>query len=265
VTPNWIKPWIPPAVPGLVSRIRTGPYGLRGQYPTWQQAVRHSTGYSERAMLSRIASTESVVNSGGQLHERDGALFDQPVTPYPLLSFLLRAAGISGRLTVLDFGGSLGSTYRQCAPFLSHLPQLRWNVVDQPQLVEVGRQRFTTDVLQFHSSIEEASPPDVVIFSGVLQLLDDPFDILARAVAHNPQTILIDRTSFSKRREDIISLRIVSDRRFAAKLPFRVFGAETIERALPNYRKIAEFRAIDPDMRAGTTTVHFLGKAFERP
>ena len=56
------------------------------------------------------------------VYERDSVLFDTIRYSWPLLSDLLRAASEDqNHLSVLDFGGSLGSSYYQNRVFLSHL------------------------------------------------------------------------------------------------------------------------------------------------
>lgn len=251
-------------------RLVGGPQALRGRFPSWQAACRKSTGYDQPVILERlIKATEDVVRSGGGLFERDGVVFAEPITPFPLLAFLLLAAGRNeGHLTVLDFGGGFGSTYRQCQPFLDHLPSLQWNIVEQENVATVGKQRFATDVLRFSPSIDEASSGlsiDVVVFSGVLQYLEDPYSILASALSCKPAMIIVDRNPFWDGDEDIFSLQIVSNEIFPARLPFRIFGQNSLERELAlAYRKLSEFDSVDPDMMVGSDMVRFRGKVFER-
>ena len=95
---------------------------------------------------SRPSSREGLYDPA---FERDGVVFDQPDYNFPLLACLLRVATESGnRLRVLDFGGSLGSTYFQCRPFLGGVSELRWTVVEQPQFVECGRREFEDGEVQ---------------------------------------------------------------------------------------------------------------------
>ena len=243
---------------------------LRGRYPDWIAARREALGYDQPVILERmIKATEDVLRSDGRWYDRDSVVFTEPITPFPLLAFLLLAAGrTDGRFTVLDFGGGFGSTYRQCQPFLGHLSHLRWNIVEQENVVAAGNQRFATDTLRFHASIDEVASersPDVVIFSGVLQYLDDPYGALASAVACSPSMIVIDRNPFWDGDDDMFSLQIVSDEIFPARLPFRIFGRDSMEKVVGQvYRKLAAFDTVDPDMMVGSDLVRFRGKAFER-
>jgi putative methyltransferase (TIGR04325 family) len=162
----------------------------------------------------------------------------------------------------------LGSTYRQCKPFLSHFNSVRWHVVEQDHIAERGRQCYSNDSLSFFRSIAEASfgnPPDAIIFSGVLQYLDEPYSILSQAISLSPRGLIIDRTPNSDRVEDVFSVEVVPRSIYSARLAFRIFGAQAVEAELsPHYRKFAEFDAIDPDRTVGGVPVRFHGMYFER-
>lgn len=246
------------------------PTGLSSIYADWQSACADATGYDTSAVIEKTASAaEKVKLSNGRLFERDGVLFDYPIAPYPFIKSLLCAsAKHTDGLTVIDFGGSLGSTYRQCLPFLSHIRILRWNVVELPGLVKVGRSKFENDTLRFFGSLDDASSdrmPDIFIFSGVLQYLDDPYAILEQAKALAPAAILIDRNPCSILDRDAFTLQTVPDRIFSARFPFRIFGHDEINRALtPQYCLSASFETVDRDMQAGDVVVKFRGQYFNR-
>ena len=112
-----------------------------------------------------------------------------PVRPSsPVLAGLLWAAlRGSGGLHVLDFGGSLGSGWRQNRRFLEGISPLRWSVVEQAHFVARGRERFEDEVLRFYPDVEACyrseTPPDVVLFSSVLHYLARPFEILEEILA----------------------------------------------------------------------------------
>src|SRR5690606_1701818 len=105
--------------------------------------------------------------------ERDSMLFDEVHHSFPVLAGLLRAAAENaGSLSVLDFGGSLGSSYYQCKDFLAVIRELQWSVVEQEHFVRAGREEFSTDRLNFFYSIAEcveSAAPNVALLSGVLQ------------------------------------------------------------------------------------------------
>jgi putative methyltransferase (TIGR04325 family) len=78
-----------------------------------------------------------------------------------------------GRLTVLDFGGSLGSTYFQNRKFLNFIGDLSWNIVEQPHFVKTGRLYFQNEILHFYYDVEECvkkENPNVLILSSVFTI-----------------------------------------------------------------------------------------------
>ncbi|MFX6225949.1 methyltransferase, TIGR04325 family, partial [Acinetobacter baumannii] len=85
----------------------------------------------------------------------------------------------NGNLNVLDFGGSLGTTYFQNLPFLDGLNSLTWNIVEQPNYVVAGKEHFETDQLRFYENIASCikeQKPNIIIFCGVLQYINDTYE-----------------------------------------------------------------------------------------
>ena len=96
------------------------------------------------------------VIAGRAAFERDSVLFNEVQHSFPVLAGLLRAATENeGRLCVLDFGGSLGSSYFQCRGFLSVPSLLSWNVVEQPHFVRCGRECIESEQLKFYFTIDD--------------------------------------------------------------------------------------------------------------
>lgn len=196
-----IKAWVPPAI--MDARRRRLGHGLsfsdvRGG---WSQAQASSTGYSAETIVERVTQATREVIAGRACFERDSVLFQEPDYPYPIVTTLLHAAlRNAGRLTVIDFGGSLGSTYRQCKPFLREIPQLRWHVIEQPKFVAVGQQEFSTSELSFAYSVSELPASDVrplILLSSVLQYLEDPERTLDDLLRLQASHLVIDRTPMS--------------------------------------------------------------------
>jgi putative methyltransferase (TIGR04325 family) len=151
-----LSPWIPPALRQLWQRPPRPGIDFHGQYASWERAVAASEGYDQGRILQKVKAATLKVERGEAAYERDGVVFDKVETYWPVLSALLWAAARDGGcLSVLDFGGSLGTTYRQNRSFLDHLADVRWGVVEQPHYAASGRQHFTTDRLSFHETIDE--------------------------------------------------------------------------------------------------------------
>src|SRR5215212_9351800 len=97
-------------------------------YATWEDARRHATGYDDPVILEKVASAALKVKCGDAAFERDSVLFESVQYSWPVLAGLLWVASSSGnKLNVLDFGGSLGTSYFQNRAFLEHISDLRWS------------------------------------------------------------------------------------------------------------------------------------------
>ena len=95
-----------------------------------------------------------------------------------LLYAALRA---NGRLSVVDFGGALGSHFFQNRSLLKDVRELNWTVVEQPRFVQAGQEYLRDNVLNFSSSLDQAiaeGKPDVLLMSSVLPYLPDPLELL---------------------------------------------------------------------------------------
>jgi putative methyltransferase (TIGR04325 family) len=170
---------------------------FRGDFSSWEEARRMSTGYDAPGILEKVLSATRKVKAGEAACERDSVVFDQVEYSLPLLASLLWVASRSGnRLDLLDFGGSLGSSYWQNRKFLSHLAHLRWSVVEQPHFVAAGRAEIADDVLRFHDSIDSCvavEAPDTALLSGVLQCLEQPYAALDSILERKFRFVIIDR------------------------------------------------------------------------
>ena len=250
-------------------RRRWLPGPLRGPYRSWDLANQHAAGYAAADILVRVAAATREVVAGRAAFERDGVVFDRGELNFPLLAGLLRQATRGGgHLHVVDFGGALGGTYHQCRSFLNSVPTLRWSIIEQAHFVDAGRAEFETDVLRFFSSVEECeqvSGVDAILLSSVLQYLPDARSLLRTFVAMAVPTIIVDRSPEVDTRDDIFAVQVVPPEIYPASYAFRAFGKGAIESMLGDeYRSVACFDAVDPDMSVGVVPVRFRGWIFER-
>ena len=218
-----VKAWIPPAITDA-RRTWLG-HGLRFSDATegWAETAQRSSGYAAEVIVDAVARGTREVIAGRAAFERDSVLFQTPDFRYPIVAALLRAAVHSdGRLEVVDFGGSLGSTYRQCKPFLARLHRLRWHVVEQAHFVATGRREFTTDELDFAASLHELpqfEAPAVILLSSVLQYLEDPEQTLDSLLLLNASHLVIDRTPMSNLDENRLCIQHVPKTIYEASYP----------------------------------------------
>lgn len=176
-----------------------GRSGIRfhGPYATWEEAVEASSGYGDPRILEKIKEAALKVPRGEAAYERDGVLFDQVEYSWPVLAALMWAAAQRGRLSVVDVGGSLGTSYFQNRAFLNSVRDVRWGIVEQPHFVACGKRNLQSEKLRFFDTIEECAAeiqPNVVLLSGVLQYVEEYDAIIRAVVGLRPAVIAVDRT-----------------------------------------------------------------------
>lgn len=215
-----------------------------GNYANWSDALSLTTGYQDDLILEKCKSSLLKVKNGTAIYERDSVLFDEIQYSWGLLACLQNIAiENDNNLCILDFGGSLGSTYYQNLSFLSKLKTLEWLIVEQKHFVDCGKKHFEDDHLKFHYSIETCflkHKPSVLLLSGVLQNLENPTQWIEKFNNLNIDYIVIDRTT-SINEENILTIQNVPDYIYNASYPCWFFNANFIEKNLNQFDLVASF------------------------
>lgn len=259
--------------PVMLRAARKWRGGIRfvGQYPTWSEARLRASGYDDAAILDRVRKAAALaVESGGEAYERDGTLIYVVDPRFPVLAALLDAALAGhGNLRVVDFGGAMGSTYYQSKRFLGSVTVCRWCVVEQPHYVRVAREEFENEELHFHETVEECAAgglPSIAVFSGVLQYLESPLDMLTKVARMGISRIFIDRTPFVA--DDVVTrltVQRVPRSLGGGSYPAWLFNRDDLLSVLkPAYRMVFEFPAIDGRIGCGRNAAEFKGMYFVR-
>lgn len=228
--------WLPPILVRWLSQVRGGGIRFEGDFGTWGEAKSHCTGYDAEEIVAKVLASTLKVKNGEAESERDSVLFDQIEYAWPVLAGLMWVAARSGGgLTVLDFGGSLGSSYFQNRKFLQSLPNVRWCVVEQAHFVEAGRDYIQDTQLRFYKTIEEClseNQPNLILLSGVLQYLESPADLIGELNKVGALCLVIDRTPFSSQAKDKLVVQKVPASIYSASYPFRIFSLYEFEKLL---------------------------------
>ena len=240
---------------------------LSGDYHSWDEALAASTGYDSEIILEKTKAALLKVKSGEAVYERDSVLFDEIQYAWPLLAGLMWVAAQSGgRLDVLDFGGSLGSTYFQNRRFLERLPAVRWNIVEQPRQVEIGKADFEDEHLKFYGDIYAClveTQPNVIVLSSVLQYLEQPFDVLRTLLASPCNHLIVDRTPFWDGPADRLCVQYVPASIYAASYPSWIFSLHRFRTFLDEgWEIVAEFD--NPDKLPGPVNFAYRGMMVTR-
>jgi len=244
-----IHQWLPPAAVALLKR-HLGSIHFEGDYARWADAQADCDGYEARVIWERTTEAARAVKRGEAAFERDSVVYKKPAYVWPLLSSLLWAAARhGGSLSVLDFGGSLGSTYFQHRSWLADLARLRWSIVEQPAYVKVGREEFEDESLKFYDDVPSALRAErsrVLLISAVLQYLEAPYAMLEELLNAEFDVILLDRLAFSAENRDKLTVQRVGERIYPASYPAWFFDRRKLVAALERrYRLVQVFQPAD--------------------
>lgn len=239
--------------PILIAAVKNSPLiksGWHGNFKTWEEAKSKTTGYDSALILDKVRDSMYKVKEGLAVYERDSVLFDAIQYSWPLLTGLMMAAAKDGgKLNVLDFGGSLGSTYYQNKKFLAHFDDVVWSIVEQEHFVNIGKKSFEDSILKFYLTIEDCikeQSPNVIVLSSVLQYLEDPYHFIESLIRETQANfILIDRTPFSA--EERIVVQTVPASIYKASYPCRIFNLEKFKNQFSEkgYSLVEEFESND--------------------
>jgi len=220
----------PPLIKRWYQRCSTGTC-WSGNFESWEAAAAKCSGYQQDIILERVKQAALRVQAGEVAGERDSVVFAEPEYSWFLLSTLLYVAAVNkGALRVLDFGGSLASTYLQHRKWFDSLPEVRWCVVEQKHFVDCGREYFENDRLRFYPSIAAClavEHPDAALFSSVLPYLPDPWGVLNETVGAGMNHLIIDRTGFTRDNHERITIQRVSPDIYDAVYPCRFFSMDS--------------------------------------
>lgn len=246
-----VKDWLPPVLLRAFRQMHGKEIRFEGNYRTWEEAAALCTGYDAESILKKVLEATLKVKCGESAFERDSVLFDEIQYSWPVTAALmLAAARNSGELHVLDFGGSLGSSYFQNRQFLSKLRKISWSVVEQSKFVEIGKEQVSDGVLSFSANINESCEkftPNVVLLSSVLQYLSNPFTVLENLTSKKISFIVVDRTPFSNDAVAKIKIQHVPTSIYSASYPCWFFSRDIFLQKMKslNYRLVESFDALD--------------------
>ena len=250
---QFIKSLIPPILFNILRRFKPNKYGWKGSYKAWEEAKKASVGYDSEVILQKVRASLLKVKNREAIYERDSVIFDKIQYSWPLLAGLMYACAKSkGKLRVLDFGGSLGSTYFQNKRFLDELDEVSWSVVEQKHFIDVGKKDFQDSRLKFYYDIETCKKeqnPNILVLSSVLQYIEKPYDLLDKILRDNFEFILLDRTIFSKnKKKDLIAIQYTGDIYGNTAIPCWIFNEYNFEKYFSkNFTLIESFDLKDEE------------------
>jgi putative methyltransferase (TIGR04325 family) len=204
----------------ILSKITGIFYGWHGDYKSWEAAKSKCHGYDDVKILERVLESTIKVKNGEVPYERDSIVFRQKIYSFPVLAALMWI-GIrnNNKLNVLDFGGSLGTSYFQNLDFLKSLSEINWCIVEQKHFVDEGKAILADKNLHFFYSINECISEfkiNFVLLSSVIQYIEKPYDLINEIVSKDLDYIMIDRTLLINKPYDRLTIQEVPGKIYKA-------------------------------------------------
>lgn len=244
-----------------------------GDYQSWKAATIECCGYEASHIADRVLQATCGVLRGDFAYERDSVGFTAPDFNWSVLSCLMHAAAAGrGALSVLDFGGSLGSTFLQHRKFFEGLTGVDWRVVEQVSFVERGKEILSKfprlNGLTFHSSVDaalEAGNVDVLLLGSVLQYLEDPFAELQSLLGYGFRWIVLDRTAVLRGDSSgLLTVQHVPATVYEARYPAWFISHDCLmQQFQESYELLAEWRCSD-SYAVSRGKSDFIGCCFRR-
>lgn len=207
---------------GIFEKAILGYDGFSGDYYSFDTCKKKCIGYDNKDVLKKTLDSTLKVKYGYAVFERDSYIFDSIQYSYPLLTALFKVAlENNNELSVLDFGGALGSHYFQNRNFLNPIRIKKWSVVEQSHYIDLGNKLISDGILNFYHLIDDVDvgDVDVLILSGVLQYLDDPYSWLDKFLNKGFKYIIFDRTAFSLENRNRLTIQVVPKYIYDASYP----------------------------------------------
>lgn len=240
-------------------RLTAGKIRFDDSFGRWETAQVASLGYGDPSILARVLASTKAVLRNEAAFERDGVKFAIHEYSWPVASSLCLAAAIrKGKLDILDFGGSLGSTFFQYKPIHDTFQAVDWRIVEQPIWAATGSAEIQAKGLSFHESLEGALvafKPAIAFMGSSLQYLKEPLDALTKIALQTASILVIDRIPLSYG-EARIALQIVPKSIYAGSYPMHIFFLDDLLATLgTDWELFADYASVGGKQK---TTSNFL-------
>ena len=237
-------------------------------YESWSQIPIKDAGYAEDRILQKVVAANTRMLSEEKGWERDGVFFNEAIPNFPLFAALsLASTNLSAVITILDFGGGLGTTYFQSRKFLGGLGlRPNWQIVEQPHYVKAAEELHgLNQELRFFDHLDSLKiiAPDLIVLSGVVCYLPEPQQLF-RKVVHNfggTKYIFIDRTPLQTSGNPQFGCQTVKGGIYEANLKLQTIPIDQILDGLNQEFSVAYMWESEFKMKQG---VHYGGILLQR-
>ncbi len=217
-------------------------------FSNWEEAQSRSLGYDTLEIIDRVDRAATQVKLGDAKYERDSVVFHDSDPNWHFLAGLYLAKSLSEKISVLDFGGSLGSTFYQHKKFLEQISNWTWGIVEQESFYKLGKTKYTEPNLNFYKNIDEflsQGSPQFAYFGSSLQYIEDPLILIDKIENTNVEVLQIDRTPFSNSDSHIIAVQRNPKRIYSSSYPMTIFSlTKLVEKLKINWKILSIYDSI---------------------
>ncbi len=230
---NLLKYIFPVTLHNFINGILGRNIKIVEEHSSWKQALNNSKGYNDKIIFKNSKRSFLKVLTNEAEYERDSVLFYKENINFSLINILNDINfKLNRAVNILDFGGSFASIYFQNRKFLNN-NKFIWSVIEQKQIINYVNSLYVKKKiknfygnLNFYLTVKKYFKyhyPDLVLFSGALQYLPKPFDILNFLIRKKIKYFLILKTPFHKLPEQI-KIQIIPKYIYKSSYPIRIFN-----------------------------------------
>jgi len=243
----------------------------KSSYRDWAKAeAACKDGYQDTELFNKILYANLAVKNKEYPYERDSVLFDKIEYSYQLNAHIMSIYLAKGKkISILDFGGSFGTVYRQYASMAGFSTINNWFVIEQAKFCEFGKGYFEDDVLEFYSSDDISFSDlsyDVAVFSAVLEFVERPYEYIDQ-VANNASCdyMIFDRSLFSDVDRDKLCQLVSSPKTTIARYPCWIFSESKFKDFMAkDWRLVDEWDTLDGTIFSGLQMGIYKGQVWKR-
>lgn len=227
-----------------------------GDYKSWDDAAADCRGYADNNILIKVADSIDRVLAGEAEYERDSWLFYEQKFNYRICAAIVRCAVQNKNLgvTVLDIGGSLGSTYFQNRKYLTDIHNLQYIIAEQESFADYGHRKLENETLKFINSEDnynKVGKVDIVLISASLQYIHSYNEVVIKIKNMKPRYIIIDRILVGERVR--ICKQTVPKQIYDSSYPVMIFSEREIYAFFED-----EYELREKDISSVPEEVHFV-------
>jgi len=215
-----------------------------GPYKTWALAQKKSVGYNDKNIISKVRKAALITKNSKTKFEIDSIIFNKPHRNIKFQKIMINLAKKKNLIKIIDFGGSLGSTYYRYRGIFSSKKKIKWSVVEQKAFVKIGKKEFKDKSLKFYYNLDELiknkknEQIDIFLLSSSLQYIKDYKKIIYKINKLNADYLIILKTPMKISTKNSIYVEKVPEQIYGSSYSSWVFSKKKLIKSLTNYKLI---------------------------